>query len=84
MIKMTNSYDTFKKYAVNADSLEEFLEKYTKHERHAGRGSEYVAVRIKSHQEDIDKSGFTFITHHDSKSGETVAYYPCNRTPHTL
>ena len=76
MENMVSSYDAFKKYSVHAESLEDFLEKYTKHERHAGRGPEYVAVRIKSHQEDIDKYGFTFITHHDSKTGETVAYYP--------
>jgi hypothetical protein len=72
----TSTYNLFKKYAVEANSLEEFLEKHTKHSRHAGRGSEYVAIRIASHQEDIDKYGFTFITHHDSKSGEIVAYYP--------
>lgn len=74
----TTSYESFKKYVVEASSLEEFLEKYTKHDRHAGRGPEYVNARTKSHQEDIDKYGFTFITHHNSKSGETVSYYPQN------
>lgn len=75
-MKATSSYEVFKKYAVSANSLEDFLEKYTKHDRHAGRGEDYVFIRIKSHQEDIDKYGFTFITHHDSKTGETVSYYP--------
>lgn len=78
-MQTTSSYYSFKKYEVQANSLEEFLEKHTKHDRHAGRGAEYVAVRIKSHQEDVDKYGFTFITHHDSKSGETVAYYPLQK-----
>ena len=72
----TRSYELFKKYAVEANSIEDFLERYTKPSRHWERGAEYVAARIKSHQEDIEKEGFTFITHHDSKSGETVAYYP--------
>ena len=72
----TRSYELFKKYAVEAKSLEDFLERYTKPSRHLERGVEYVKVRIASHQEDIDKEGFTFITHHDSKSGETVSYYP--------
>jgi hypothetical protein len=74
----TRSYDLFKKYAVEAKSLEDFLERYTKPSRHRERGAEYVKVRIASHQEDIDKEGFTFITHHDSKSGEIVSYYPHN------
>lgn len=71
-----NCYDTFKKYEVQADNLVDFLEKYSKAGRHSERGSDYVKARIKSHQEDIDKYGFTFITHHDSKCGECVSYYP--------
>jgi hypothetical protein len=70
---------SFKKYQVEAESLSDFLERYTKPSRHSERGEEYVKARIASHQEDIDKYGFTFITHHDSKSGETVAYYPADK-----
>lgn len=72
---MGNSFENFKKYEVNADNLEEFLKRYTKHDRHEGRGEEYVKCRIKSHQEDLNKYGFTFITHHDSVTGETVSWY---------
>ncbi len=69
------SYESFKKYEVKADSLEDFLKRYTKYDRHEGRGKEYVECRIKSHREDMDKYGFTFITHHDSVTGRTVSYY---------
>jgi hypothetical protein len=69
------SYENFKKYEVKADSLEDFLKRYTKYARHEGRGEEYVECRIKSHQEDMDKYGFTFISHHDSVTGQVVAYY---------
>lgn len=68
-------YEKFKKYEVSADSVEDFLEKYTKHDRHQGRGQDYVNCRIKSHRKELEKYGYTFITHHDSKTGETVSYY---------
>lgn len=70
-----NPYEAFKKYKVEADSLEDFLKRYTKHAHHEARGKEYVEARIKSHQEDLDKYGFTFITHHSSVIGEHVSYY---------
>lgn len=72
----TNQYEAFRKYQVCANSLVEFLEKYTKPSAHALRGTDYVTNRIKSHQEDIAKYGFTFITHHDSITGENVSFYP--------
>lgn len=76
--KKSNSYETFKKYEVEASNLEEFLQQYTKPRDHEERGQEYVKARIKSHQEDINKFGFTFITHHASKTGEVVSWYPDN------
>ena len=68
-------YDKFKQYEVKAKSLEDFLETYTKPKAHRERGNEYVEARIKSHAEDLEEYGYTFITHHDSKSGEIVSYY---------
>jgi len=73
------SYNAFKKYEVKAENLEDFLEKYTKRGRHKERGEEYVEARIKSHSEDLSKYGYTFITHHDSITGETVSYYGNNK-----
>ena len=68
-------YEKFKKYEVMADNVEDFLEKYTKYNRHRGRGLDYVKCRINSHKEELEKYGYTFITHHDSKTGEVVSYY---------
>lgn len=70
-----NCYEHYKQYKVEANSIEDFLKRYTKHNRHEGRGKEYVECRIKSHEEDLEKYGFTFITHHDSITGECVSFY---------
>lgn len=70
-------YEHFKQYRVDADSLPDFLERYTKPKQHRERGEEYVVARIKSDQEDFDHFGYTFITRHDSVTGETVSYYNC-------
>ena len=75
MRKKINMYETFKKYKVEADNVEDFLNKYTKNNAHQSRGMEYVKARIDSHKEDLDRYGYTFITHHDSVTGETVSYY---------
>lgn len=72
---MYNQYEAFKKYQVEAENVVDFLERYTKRDRHSVRGKEYVQARIESHQKDIEKYGFTFITSHDSVTGDIVAYY---------
>jgi hypothetical protein len=70
-----SSYKSFEKYKVDAESIEDFLEKYTKPSKHKERGQEYVECRIRSHKEDLEKYGFTFITHHDSITGQCVSWY---------
>ena len=72
---MFNSYKHFKKYEVPADSIEDFLQKYTKHNRHSGRGEEYTQVRIASYTEEFEKQGFCFMSHHESVTGQVVAWY---------
>lgn len=78
-MKKYNAFESFKQHQVNADNLEDFLKKYTKYNKHDGRGKEYVECRIKSHNEDLKKYGFTFITHHDSVTGEIVSFYENNK-----
>lgn len=73
---MYNIYESFKQYAVPAANVEDFLQQYSKHRAHAARDAEYVACRIVSYAREIEKYGFCFITHHDSTTGEIVAYYP--------
>lgn len=72
---MNPSYKAFKKYRVEASSIEEFIRKYGKPKQYWERGEEYMKACIASHTEHFDKYGFDFITHHDSKSGEIVSYY---------
>lgn len=72
---MWNGYDVFKKYEVQADSLGDFLKRYTKRDRHEARGAEYVKFRIESHIKELNNNGYTFITRHDSVTSEIVSYY---------
>lgn len=75
---MKNLYDVFKKYRVSASSIEDFRQRYTKPDRYAQRGPEYVAAILQSAREDLDKYGFSIISSHDSITSEVVAYYPNN------
>lgn len=72
---MVNLHESFKKYAAESDSVADFLQKHSKPSRHEARGKEYVDARIQSNIEHLNKYGYTFITHHDSKTGEVVSYY---------
>lgn len=74
--KKCNSCESFKKYTVQADSIEDFIERYGKPKQYRERGPEYMEACIASHKEHLAKFGFDFITHHDSKTGEIVSYYP--------
>ena len=72
---MSNGYELFKKYQVEAKSVEDFLNRYTKYNRHAGRGQEYVDCRVKSYTEELEKDGYTFMSHHESITGNVVSFY---------
>lgn len=66
----------WRKYEVkDVSSVEDFLNKYTKHDRHAGWGPEYVAMRIKTHKQDLLKYGYCFMSRHESVTGQPVAYF---------
>lgn len=72
---MKNQYELFKEYEVQAESVEDFLMRYSKPKAHTLRGEEHVQLRIDSYTEELEKFGFCFITHHDSVTGEIVSYY---------
>jgi len=72
---MRDLKEVYRKYEVKAESIEDFLNRYTKPSRNEQRSSDYQEARIKSHTEDLEKYGYTFITHHDSVTGECVSYY---------
>lgn len=68
-------YEKMKKYQVQAESVEDFKQRYTKPDRYQKRGSEYVAAVLKSAHKDMERFGYTIISRHDSVTGEIVAYY---------
>ena len=55
-------------------TLEEFLNKYYKHDRFHGRGEEYADAITKSRQRDLDEDGIAIISRHDSVNGQVVAF----------
>ena len=66
---------SFRKYEVRAANIEDFLARFTKHERHFGRGADYVKERIKSYENEFKNMGFCFMSRHESITGEIVSYY---------
>lgn len=70
-----NGFEHFKKYRVEANSVEDFLNKYHKQSSYTGQGKEYAKCILESYKEEHYKNGFCFISHHDSNTGEVVAYY---------
>lgn len=70
-----NCYEGFKKYKVDAASVEDFLSRYYKSSRYTGRGPEYAECLLTSYKKQLQQDGFTFISHHDSVTGEVVAFY---------
>jgi len=74
----------FRKDAVKAKSVSDFLDRYYKPDRYKGRGAEYAAALLASYREDVARDGWVIISHHDSRTGEVVAYFedePAPRLP---
>lgn len=67
--------EIFRDYEVKAESIADFLNRYYRPERYTGRGEEYAATLLQSHQEDFKRDGYDIISHHDSVTGRTVAYF---------
>lgn len=60
-------YEKFKKFAVEAESLRDFCDRYHNYE--------YSETDYKMHKFDMEKDGYTIIDHWDSVTGEVVSYY---------
>jgi hypothetical protein len=67
--------EMWREYEVQADSLPDFMQRYYKPDRYHGRGEEYAAVLLAGHQEDFDRDGYDVISHWDSVTGQTVAFF---------
>jgi len=66
----------YRKNAVKARSVSDFLDRYYKSTRYRGRGADYAASILAYHQEAVERDGWTMISHHDSITGDVVAYFP--------
>lgn len=75
-----NAYDAYKKYAVEADSVADFLARWYKPNRYTGRGAEYAAALLASYQRQFAEQGFCHMSHHDSVRGQVTAWYGPKKT----
>ena len=78
MSKEKEPFDPFKafsKYAVEANSLEEFCDRYHRHGAYHDRGEEYMKADYEHHKEEMERDGFTFIPQGSSTTGGVVSYY---------
>jgi hypothetical protein len=68
--------ELFRRDAVRARSVSDFLDRYYKPDRYRGRGADYAASVLAYHQEAVEHDGWTMISHHESVTGKVVAYFP--------
>lgn len=68
-------YESFKKYAVVADSVEDFCDKYHRRGAYHDRGKDYMQADLLDHIAEFNRNGFTFIPQGTSTTGNIVAYY---------
>lgn len=68
-------YEIFKKYAVSAESVEDFCNRYHRRGAFHDRGAEYMEADIEAHKKEFEKCGFTIIPKGSSTTGDNVAYY---------
>ena len=68
-------YEAFQKYAVKADSLQDFCARYHRRGAYHDRGEEYMQADYESHRADMERDGFTIIPQGSSTTGGVVSYY---------
>lgn len=73
--ELFDPYKAFAKYAVQADSLQEFCDLYHRRGAYHDRGEEYMKADYESHKKDMERDGFTFIPPSSSTTGYTMSYY---------
>lgn len=70
-----NMYDEFKRYAVQADNVEDFLNRYSKPEFFQEKDEQIKKRMIQIENACMNKFGFCMISQFDSITGKTVAFY---------
>ncbi|WPU99064.1 hypothetical protein SNE26_23920 [Mucilaginibacter sp. cycad4] len=64
----------------DCNDVHEFAQKYRKPKRFTGQGEAYVQVVMSSHLWDIERQGYTSISHHDNITGRMLNYIPKDST----
>jgi len=65
----------FENDRVDALSVADFLARYYRLDRYHGRGEEYAAAVLASHEKHFEERGFDIISRHESVTGRVVAYF---------
>jgi hypothetical protein len=60
---------------VAAASVADFLERYYLRDRYHGRGADYAAAVLASHERDFEAHGYDIISRHESVTGSVVALF---------
>jgi len=76
-----SSFELMKKYAVQADSVEEFCDRFHRKGAYHDRGKEYMDYDLQSHLAEFKRDGYTIIPKGSTVTGETVAFYGQNYLP---
>jgi len=68
-------FEIMKKYAVKAESIEDFCNKYHRRAAYHERGTEYMKDDLLFHIEEIDKYGYAMIPAGSTTTGDNVTFY---------
>lgn len=68
-------YEHYKKYKVQAESIDDFLRRYTNYNSLSVQVAPHE-VRLKSYMDEYQKCGFCYMTKFMSITGQPVTYYP--------
>ena len=71
----------FENDRVEAESVKDFLERYYRPDRYHGRGEDYAASLLASHEAYFERHGYDVISRHDSVMGKVVVYFGANAEP---
>jgi hypothetical protein len=80
----TNAPAPFAHCRVQASSVADFLDRYYLPARYRGRGADYAAAVLTSHQQHFSQHGYDIISRHESVTGEVVAYFAAPVKPAQL
>jgi len=70
-----NMFEAMKKYAVKAESVKDFCDKYHRINAYHERGKDYMDYDLKEHEKEFEEFGYTMIPQGSSATGGIVTFY---------